>query len=79
MLEDLQPETLYSISMAAYTIKGDGAQSVSRLVRTPVACESPVCVCFCLCACVGVCVCVCVCFCMLKHIFFQFSFLVLFV
>uniref|UniRef100_A0A8C2GHQ8 protein-tyrosine-phosphatase n=1 Tax=Cyprinus carpio TaxID=7962 RepID=A0A8C2GHQ8_CYPCA len=32
MLEDLQPETLYSISVAAYTIKGDGAQSVAHLV-----------------------------------------------
>uniref|UniRef100_A0A8C2CN70 protein-tyrosine-phosphatase n=1 Tax=Cyprinus carpio TaxID=7962 RepID=A0A8C2CN70_CYPCA len=37
MLEDLQPETLYSISVAAYTIKGDGAQSVAHLVQTPVA------------------------------------------
>uniref|UniRef100_A0A673HM38 protein-tyrosine-phosphatase n=1 Tax=Sinocyclocheilus rhinocerous TaxID=307959 RepID=A0A673HM38_9TELE len=43
MLEDLQPETLYSISVAAYTIKGDGAQSVAHLVQTPVACESPIC------------------------------------
>ncbi len=47
MLEDLQPETLYSIRVAAYTIKGDGAQSVSHLVRTPVACESSVCVFLC--------------------------------
>ncbi|XP_073704498.1 receptor-type tyrosine-protein phosphatase S, partial [Garra rufa] len=37
ILEDLQPETLYSISVAAYTIKGDGAQSVAHLVQTPVA------------------------------------------
>ncbi|XP_016110568.1 receptor-type tyrosine-protein phosphatase S-like [Sinocyclocheilus grahami] len=37
MLEDLQPETLYSISVGAYTIKGDGAQSVTHLVQTPVA------------------------------------------
>uniref|UniRef100_A0A672SFC3 protein-tyrosine-phosphatase n=1 Tax=Sinocyclocheilus grahami TaxID=75366 RepID=A0A672SFC3_SINGR len=37
MLEDLQPETLYSIGVAAYTIKGDGAQSVAHLVQTPVA------------------------------------------
>ncbi|KAL1281179.1 hypothetical protein QQF64_015779, partial [Cirrhinus molitorella] len=37
MLEDLQPETLYSISVAAYTIKGDGAQSEARLVQTPAA------------------------------------------
>ncbi|XP_043118974.1 receptor-type tyrosine-protein phosphatase S isoform X7 [Puntigrus tetrazona] len=37
MLEDLQPETLYSISVAAYTIKGDGAHSVAHLVQTPVA------------------------------------------
>uniref|UniRef100_A0A671P2Y2 protein-tyrosine-phosphatase n=1 Tax=Sinocyclocheilus anshuiensis TaxID=1608454 RepID=A0A671P2Y2_9TELE len=36
MLEDLQPETLYSISVGAYTIKGDGAQSVAHLVQTPV-------------------------------------------
>uniref|UniRef100_A0A673H216 protein-tyrosine-phosphatase n=1 Tax=Sinocyclocheilus rhinocerous TaxID=307959 RepID=A0A673H216_9TELE len=41
MLEDLLPETLYSISVGAYTIKGDGAQSVAHLVQTPVACESP--------------------------------------
>uniref|UniRef100_A0A672SEJ3 protein-tyrosine-phosphatase n=1 Tax=Sinocyclocheilus grahami TaxID=75366 RepID=A0A672SEJ3_SINGR len=43
MLEDLQPETLYSIGVAAYTIKGDGAQSVAHLVQTPVACESSIC------------------------------------
>ncbi|XP_048019505.1 receptor-type tyrosine-protein phosphatase S isoform X13 [Megalobrama amblycephala] len=37
IIEDLQPETLYSISVAAYTVKGDGAQSVAHLVQTPVA------------------------------------------
>ncbi|XP_067309052.1 receptor-type tyrosine-protein phosphatase S isoform X8 [Pseudorasbora parva] len=37
MIEDLQPETLYSISVAAYTIKGDGAQSGAYLVKMPVA------------------------------------------
>uniref|UniRef100_A0A8C2GG64 protein-tyrosine-phosphatase n=1 Tax=Cyprinus carpio TaxID=7962 RepID=A0A8C2GG64_CYPCA len=36
LLKDLQPETLYSISVAAYTIKGDGAQSVAHLVQTPI-------------------------------------------
>uniref|UniRef100_A0A8C1FC88 protein-tyrosine-phosphatase n=1 Tax=Cyprinus carpio carpio TaxID=630221 RepID=A0A8C1FC88_CYPCA len=42
MLEDLQPETLYSISVAAYTIKGDGAQSVAHLVQTPALPARPV-------------------------------------
>ncbi|XDV28389.1 hypothetical protein PO909_031713, partial [Leuciscus waleckii] len=36
IIEDLQPETLYSISVAAYTIRGDGAQSLAHLVQTPV-------------------------------------------
>ncbi|XP_051989338.1 receptor-type tyrosine-protein phosphatase S-like [Xyrauchen texanus] len=37
IVEDLQPETLYSISVTAYTIKGDGSRSVAQLVQTPVA------------------------------------------
>lgn len=31
----LRAETLYSVSVAAYTTKGDGAHSKAKLVQTP--------------------------------------------
>uniref|UniRef100_A0AAR2J7B7 protein-tyrosine-phosphatase n=1 Tax=Pygocentrus nattereri TaxID=42514 RepID=A0AAR2J7B7_PYGNA len=31
----LQPETTYSVTVAAYTIKGDGARSLAQTVQTP--------------------------------------------
>lgn len=34
ILGGLKPETLYSISVAAYTTKGDGAHSKAKLVQT---------------------------------------------
>lgn len=35
ILGDLKAETLYSVSVAAYTTKGDGAHSKAKLVQTP--------------------------------------------
>nr|XP_043879832.1 receptor-type tyrosine-protein phosphatase S-like isoform X2 [Solea senegalensis] len=35
ILGDLKPETVYSVSVAAYTTKGDGAHSKAKLVQTP--------------------------------------------
>lgn len=35
ILGGLKPETLYSVSVAAYTTKGDGAHSKAKLVQTP--------------------------------------------
>ncbi|XP_073788615.1 receptor-type tyrosine-protein phosphatase S isoform X3 [Danio rerio] len=37
LIEGLQPQTLYSISVSAYTIKGDGSRSAAQLVQTPAA------------------------------------------
>lgn len=34
ILGDLKAETLYSVSVAAYTTKGDGAHSKAKLVQT---------------------------------------------
>ena len=34
ILESLKAETFYSISVAAYTTKGDGAHSKAKLVQT---------------------------------------------
>lgn len=34
ILGGLKAETLYSVSVAAYTTKGDGAHSKARLVQT---------------------------------------------
>ncbi|XP_024908290.1 receptor-type tyrosine-protein phosphatase S isoform X4 [Cynoglossus semilaevis] len=34
ILGDLKPETVYSVSVAAYTTKGDGAHSKAKLVQT---------------------------------------------
>lgn len=34
IIAGLQPETAYSITVAAYTMKGDGARSKPRLVMT---------------------------------------------
>lgn len=34
ILGDLKAETVYSISVAAYTTKGDGAHSKAKLVQT---------------------------------------------
>lgn len=35
ILGGLKAETLYSVSVAAYTTKGDGAHSKAKLVQTP--------------------------------------------
>lgn len=35
ILGGLKAETLYSVSVAAYTTKGDGAHSKAKLVPTP--------------------------------------------
>ncbi|XP_073713739.1 receptor-type tyrosine-protein phosphatase S-like isoform X2 [Misgurnus anguillicaudatus] len=37
IIDDLQPETLYSISVSAYTVKGDGVHSNAQLIWTPAA------------------------------------------
>lgn len=34
VITDLQPETSYSITVAAYTMKGDGARSKPKVVAT---------------------------------------------
>lgn len=34
VITDLQPETAYSITVAAYTMKGDGARSKPKVVVT---------------------------------------------
>ncbi|XP_056599120.1 receptor-type tyrosine-protein phosphatase S isoform X2 [Triplophysa dalaica] len=35
VIDELQPEALYSISVVAYTVKGDGVHSKALLIRTP--------------------------------------------
>ncbi|XP_061775711.1 receptor-type tyrosine-protein phosphatase S-like isoform X2 [Nerophis ophidion] len=43
ILGDLQAETLYSVSVAAYTTKGDGAHSKAKLVQTSGLVPGPPC------------------------------------
>lgn len=40
IIAGLQPETAYSITVAAYTMKGDGARSKPKVVTTKGAGES---------------------------------------
>lgn len=40
MIDELQPEALYSISVVAYTVKGDGVHSKALLIKTPAALPS---------------------------------------
>uniref|UniRef100_A0AAR2IW74 protein-tyrosine-phosphatase n=1 Tax=Pygocentrus nattereri TaxID=42514 RepID=A0AAR2IW74_PYGNA len=46
----LQPETTYSVTVAAYTIKGDGARSLAQTVQTP---GTGMCLCNSVCVCSG--------------------------
>lgn len=39
MIDGLEPEALYSISVVAYTVKGDGVHSKALLIKTPAARE----------------------------------------
>lgn len=41
VITNLQPETTYSITVAAYTMKGDGARSKPKVVVTKGAGMSP--------------------------------------
>lgn len=41
VITDLQAEMTYSVTVAAYTTKGDGARSKPKLITTTGAGESP--------------------------------------